>query len=499
VRRSYFPEIVRQRMMLGMVVVEDLSNAEQQVWDAFPTGRLATCGTGNAEDDDPAGGEGWGPERQVRAEVLAALLCGAVEVPPGQVGKVWLQHARVTGKIDLSGIELKHTLLLVGCYIAEGINLSEATTRSLGLKKCHVGPSCLSNAKVNGVVNFRGTHLGTRYVLPVGTFVLGWVKPALEADGLTVTASMVCDEGFRADGEIDLLGANIGGSLSFEGAHLDGSGGFALNGQGLTVTHQMFCNKDFHADGEVSLLGANIGRQLSLDGAHLDGRTGFALNAQGLTVTQQMFCREDFVVLGRISLAGANIGWLLDAKQCWPEHLLLDGLTYGDITYMPAKERLDWLNLSRSYGYRAQPYEQLAAYYRRLGHDDQAWLVLLAKQRQRRRQRPWWARWWGWLQDGLVGYGYAPGRALLLLAAAFAVGCLVFSIHHPVFVGRGLHPAFNAALYTLDVLIPALAFGQASSWNPQGVGLAVATGLHILGWLLAVAVIAAITRSFTRT
>jgi hypothetical protein len=177
--------------------------------------------------------------------------------------------------------------------------------------------------------------------------------------------------------------------------------------------------------------------------------------------------------------------------------LSLHGLTYGDLTYLPARERLDWLN--RSAGYSPQPYEQLAGYYRRLGHDDQARRVLLAKQRQRRRQCPWWARWWGWVKDALAGYGYAPGRALLLLAGAFVAGWLAFSTHHPVPVGPGPHPAFNAALYTLDVLIPASTLGQASDFDPQGAGLAVAAGLHVFGWLLAITVIAAITRSFSRT
>ena len=70
-------------MMLGMAVAGDLSDAERQVWDAFATGKLVDFGTGDAEDDDPAGGESWGLDRQVRAQVLAMLLCGAVEV--GQV------------------------------------------------------------------------------------------------------------------------------------------------------------------------------------------------------------------------------------------------------------------------------------------------------------------------------------------------------------------------------------------------------------------------------
>jgi hypothetical protein len=88
---------------------------------------------------------------------------------------------------------------------------------------------------------------------------------------------------------------------------------------------------------------------------------------------------------------------------------------------------------------------------------------------------------------------------LLLLAGAFVAGWLVFRARHPVPVGPGPHPTYNAALYTLDVLIPAPALGQASDFDPQGATLWVAAGLHIFGWLLAITVIAAITRSFSRT
>ena len=244
----------------------------------------------------------------------------------------------------------------------------------------------------------------------------------------------------------------------------------------------------------------SIGDSLDLRAAHLDGKGGRALTADGLIVTGVMFCDQGFQATGAVNLAGARVGALGDEKESWPQDLNLNGLTYGDLTYTPARTRLDWLNRSvRSVGYSPQPYEQLAGYYRRLGHDEQARRVLLAKQRQRRRQRLWWARWWGWLQDALAGYGYAPGRALLLLAGAFVAGWLVFRSHPPAPVNPATHPVFNAALYTLDVLIPAPGLGQASYWNPHGTELAVAAGLHLLGWLLAITVIAAITRSFSRT
>jgi hypothetical protein len=308
---------------------------------------------------------------------------------------------------------------------------------------------------------------------------------------------VLCDERFQADGEIRLIGASIKGSLTLAGAHLDGKGGPALDAGGLNVRRDMFCNEGFQADGNISLLDASIGGQLVLQGAHLDGWGRPALTAQGLTVAAAMFCDRGFQASGEVRLVAANIGALIDEKESWPKHLRLNGLTYGDLTYMPARERIEWLK--RSAGYVPQPYEQLAAYYRRLGLDEQARRVLLHKQRQRRRQRPWWARWWGWLQDALAGYGYAPGRALLLLAGAFVAGWVVFSTHHPAPASPGPHPAFNAALYTVDVLIPAPAIAQAGDWYPQGIGLVVAAGLHVLGWLLAITVIAAITRSFSRT
>ena len=126
---------VLRRMMLGMVVSGDLSVAEQRVWDGFPTGMLVDFGTGNAEGDDPSGGEGWGPDRQVRAEVLTRLLCGAVDVKPGQPGEICLNRARVIGKLGFPGAAFKHRLRLKECYAPDGVDLSEATTRTLDLDR----------------------------------------------------------------------------------------------------------------------------------------------------------------------------------------------------------------------------------------------------------------------------------------------------------------------------------------------------------------------------
>lgn len=57
---------------------------------------------------------------------------------------------------------------------------------------------------------------------------------------------------------------------------------------------------------------------------------------------------------------------------------------------------------------------------------------------------------------------------------------------------------FHAGLYALDLMLPAPGLGQEEAWDPQGGVLAIATTLRIFGWLLAIAVVAGITRALSR-
>jgi hypothetical protein len=519
-------------MMVVMGGAGGLSEPEQRLWEAFATGKLVDFGTGDATEDDPAGGGTWGTHRQVRAEVIAALLCGALSPDPGHAGRVWLRCARITGLIDLQDAEVRHVLRLERCHVANGADLTDVSGRTTMLVGCQVGPVSLLGANITGRLSFRGSHLA------------GADGPVLVADGLSVTGEMTCDGGFLADGEIRLPGASIGGRLTFRASSLVGHGRPSLIANGLMVARDMICDEGFHADGEIRLPGANIGGRLSFTGAVLAGGAGRALSADALVVGGAMFCDEGFQASGEILLQnvsihddlsfiaarlvstngpvlvaiGLTVGGTLyfsngfhanseiilrnarigvltdDGKDSWPPRQELDGLTYGDLRpYLSASDRLDWLR--RTAEYYGQPFEELAAYYRRLGHDEQARRVLLAQQRERTRRRPWQARWWGWLQDALVGYGFAPGRALTLLAVALAGGWAFFRAYQPPPVDPAAHPSFNAAIYAVNLLVPAPGLGDAGDWNPHGPGLAMAAGLRVLGWLLAITVIAAITRA----
>jgi hypothetical protein len=179
----------------------------------------------------------------------------------------------------------------------------------------------------------------------------------------------------------------------------------------------------------------------------------------------------------------------------------LDGFSYGDLEpYAGARGksgRLAWLAHGET-TYRAQPYERLAAYYRRLGHDEEARRVLVAKQRRRRAGLGLFGKIIGYALDGIVGYGYRPVRAFSWLVVLVTVGSAYFTINRPALLDPLQHPHYQPILYAADLVIPIVNLGQADTWAPAGAAQWVAAALVALGWILATAVVAGITRVLAR-
>jgi hypothetical protein len=148
-------------------------------------------------------------------------------------------------------------------------------------------------------------------------------------------------------------------------------------------------------------------------------------------------------------------------------------------------------------GMPPQPYEQLAAVYRKAGRDEDARRISIAKQRARRRTIALPSRLWNLLLDILVGYGYRTWLAGLWLLAWWAVGTLVFAVAYPdhlMLATPGVpHPAFQPAVYALDVLLPVVDLNQQSNWIPQGAGRWFAWAAILAGWVLTTAVLAALS------
>ncbi len=132
------------------------------------------------------------------------------------------------------------------------------------------------------------------------------------------------------------------------------------------------------------------------------------------------------------------------------------------------------------------------------GEDEDAREVLLAKQRRRRESLPVAAKFWGYVQDWTVAYGYRPGRAAVWMAVLWAAGSVAFAhAGHPP-IKRGEHPEWNPTLFALDLLLPVIDLGQVGFWQLKGGWQWLAAAMVLLGWTLATTVAAGATRLLRR-
>ncbi|WP_141704189.1 hypothetical protein [Planobispora rosea] len=397
-------------------------------------------------------------------------------------GEVWLPSARIAGQFNLSGARLSNP---GGCALsADGLVVEGSVVCQDGFQA--EGEVRLPGARIAGQLNLNGARLSN----PGGC--------ALNADRLVVEGSVVCQDGFQAEGEVRLPGARIAGQLNLSGARLSNPGGCALSADGLMVEDSMFCQDGFQAEGEIWLPGARVTGQLGFNGAHLSNSNGIALTCHEAQIGS-LWLKGGLSVNGRVNLSRARIGTIFDSAECWPSSLTLNELVYDDLEPdLPARQRLRWIRCSEE-DYRAQPYEQLATYYRRQGHDEEARKVLLAKQRHHRASRPWYARIFGYLLDWIVGYGYRPGRAAAWMLIFLVAGSLFFTYHRPSPIKLGEHPPFQPVLYAADLLLPIVNLGQEGAFKHQGLAQVVAAVMVLLGWIFATAVIAGVTRVLSRS
>jgi hypothetical protein len=203
-------------------------------------------------------------------------------------------------------------------------------------------------------------------------------------------------------------------------------------------------------------------------------------------------------------LLNARLSVLQDDPRSWPRTLYLRGCTYDSLLEEPeirVRERLAWLRRD-AYGYQPQPYEQLAAVYRRGGRDQDARTVAIAKQRARRAKLSPPGRPLSVLQDALVGYGYRTWLAGAWLVALVLVGWVLFDLAHPAHLiaplPPGQRPSFHAGLYALDLLLPIGDLNYQGAWIARGWARALWLGWILAGWVLTTAVLAALAASLRR-
>lgn len=459
--------------------------AEQLLLQKAELGKWAICFPSQGRYkrwNDPAGAASWGAERRVRGSLLAALCADP------QLNKLvhWrgisLYGADIIGRIDLPYANVPFQLALRNCRIASFIDLGSCKLVELDMIGSHIRGAYADGIVVKNDVYFaycfdsqygvrlRGAQIGGALVCEDGVFGSAIAAgsalklKALDGNGIMVGGDVLLRNEFAANGEVDLVGSQIGGDLECSGGTLRGAPN-ALTAHRSKVGGAVFLGDGFSTVGTVDFTGTKI--------------TGALSTANG------RFSE------GALYLPNVSARVLADSGTKWPKAPLLDleGFTYGRISNdlrINVKERLRWLALQAPTPFLPQPYLQLAKVVRDSGHSYGA-LRVLEKMEQLRRadkeRNP--LRWlWSWILRGTIGYGYFPGRAIIALLIICAAGWLVYFRGYqagtmvpsqkeayicfaPLRQLPPEYPQFSPFVYSLENSLPLVKFDQAGNWEPK--------------------------------
>ncbi|MEU3733519.1 membrane-associated oxidoreductase [Streptomyces sp. NPDC033538] len=483
--------------------INDLTPAEARVWRAFATGTAVDFRA--ADDEDPADGGAWGPERTVRAAVLRALLLDGPR-EGGEVAALNLAGARVTGPLELQYATVDHPLRLRHCHFDDvprlyaarlrDVNLSESVLPGLIAHALRVeGVLRLTRARFGGMVRLGGAEItSSLYLESTDIHAPDTEGPALQLNQAVLGADLWAP-GLRARGTVRLDGARVAGTVNLTDAVLDRPDGTALQAETLAAEADVLLRRA-RVRGRLEFRGARVPGRLDLSQASLANPAGTALRASSCVIGE-LWLRQCPRVEGTLNLRRSQVDVLFVEPEAIPRWVQLNDLTYTSlIPHEPAERRLPMLEMGDSY--LPFVYEQLTAAYRRIGDDDAARRVQLAKQRRHRRTLPWYGRLWGHLQDLTVGYGFRPLRAGGWLLSLLAVGSVAYGLDHPPPLKPAESPDFNPVFYTLDLLLPVISFGQENAFAPEGGHQTLSYVLIITGWILATTVITGLTRTVSR-
>jgi hypothetical protein len=440
--------------------------------------------------------------------VAGSVMCDGLDA----AGMVTMAGARVNGAIRLDGAKITATSHRKIAFYGDGMTVGH-DFNAQGLRAA--GEVRLVDTAIGSTLEFRGARLAN----PDGV--------ALRLDRAEIASSIYCDNGFAAVGNIGAIGTHVKGSIYFNNAELGepappttmagpANTGIALRLVRTKIDGDLGCWEGFAAHGTIDLARSSVAGEFSLLTTELKGYPTAVDFTNGRFTTIAISGQPPN---GFLDFTKAKADYFKDtAAHRARGNIILDEFEYRTIQMLSVsiEEREEWLHRAMAAtrrkvtgdpdGYLPQPYEQLADAYRRAGNDHAARRIQLAKYRQRNRVigwRRWYSKLWNLLQDAVIGYGYAPLRALMWLLGLFALGVLLFRYGaKPYPIANVSHRSFtlnDSIGYTLDLLLPTSGLQERQVWHSaNGLGEVAAATLVVFGWLLTATVFAAAGRVLQR-
>jgi len=500
--------------------------SEESLFTAVANGEPKNYNDPSGKDNDPANADNWASDRVLRASRIAWLCTDRRAAALVTYRGLAVTGARIDEKLDLDFARVLFPLRFLNCGFTEILSLTRARLLFLDLGGSYLrglqadyaqierGLSLNNHFKADGEVWLFGATIHEDLNCDSGILV-GHAGSALSCDGAKITGNVFLTY-VKAEGVVRLVGATIGENFDCDRG-IFGHEGVALSCDGAKITGNVFL-KHVKAEGEVRLIGATIGGDLICEGGQFKhkalsvGRE--ALSVDRANINGGVFLTNNFKAEGTavftatnvvgyfywkdvnepelavLDLRSAKVGTLLDDPKSWPREAKLDVFVYDRIDENPpldADSRVKWLRGHPSGHFLPQPYEQLAAVLRKMGLDEDARDVMIAKNQEHARYVQWRPEWlWYGFFGHLIGYGYSPWTAFGISLIVIVFGWWLFQRGYR----RGLvtptgdaeyaiqkdgahvfshdYPKFNSFVYSLETFVPLVKLGIAEHWEPNG-------------------------------
>ncbi|MHC4355953.1 MAG: hypothetical protein ACYS0H_24900, partial [Planctomycetota bacterium] len=272
---------------------------------------------------NPANTAKWGPTRVLLADRIAWLCTDRLASEFVTHHGIHVEGVRIDRKFDLEDAKVSFPLHFERCKFTESVIFAYAEIAALYMPGTHTGPIrgdtlnvggslFLHNGfKAEGEVRLPGASVGGDLDCSGAQFI-NKRAIALAADRLHVGGSVFLRGGFRAEGEVSLPGAKVCGDFRCTNGKFLNKGRTALSADGLRVEGSVFLNDGFKAEGRVRLYGVVIDGSLNCGNAHFVNNGGEAFVGDGLDVKGSVFLNRGFRAEGEVRLFCATIGVNLD-------------------------------------------------------------------------------------------------------------------------------------------------------------------------------------------
>jgi hypothetical protein len=437
----------------------------------------------------------------------------ALDAPGAKIqGSVFLMRSKAEGGVNFSGSTIGGYLI---CNHGEIVGKSEAPALDANSAKIQGSVYLRAGFKAKGGVDLAAATIGGHLVCDGSQFVNKGMEPALNGNGAQIQGDVLMGNGFEAEGGVDFSGAAMGGDMVCEGLFISKGMAPALAANGAAIRGSVYFRRGFEAEGGVNLKAAAIGGDLACDGGRFVSKSEApALNADSVRIAGGVYFRRGTAAEGEVvfvfayvtrdfqwtslkspekallDLRFTKVGTLFNAQDSWPSagNLHLTGFVYDQIDDQAppnAEVQLGWLYRQPLQRFLPQPFEQLAAALRKMGLEEDARKVMIAKNKDQAahlQMHPAWL-WYG-LFGKLIGYGYRPWRVFCISAVLIGIGWLLFrdgytskiitptddKAYVETYGKRQLsenYPKFNAFIYSLETFVPLVKLGISEYWTPN--------------------------------